>query len=182
MKVFRLLTLVALCLLFAGNVFAAQHMQAQQNPQLYAGGKLGLMMLDESGTDTDDAINLGGVVGATVNQSNIGSLALEAELTFTVIDGDISFGPISADWDATTLAGYGVYRSNGPLYFKGKLGLAFWDASASGFGSDDGIDLSLGLGGGYRMNDKTALELEYTMFDSDPVDLDFLSIGFVVNF
>jgi len=174
MKVFRLLTLVALCLLFAGNVFAAQHMQAQQKPQLYAGGKLGLMMLDVS--NSDDAINLGGVLGATINQSEIGSLALEGELTFTVVDGEIAD---VVDWSVTTLAGYGVYRSNGPLYFKGKLGLAYWDADVDGFYSLDDIDLSLGLGGGYRVSDKTAFELEYTIIESD---IDFLSLGFVVNF
>ena len=46
-------------------------------------------------------------------------------------------------------------------------------------GSRDDIDLSLGIGGGLKISDKAALELEYTIIESD---LDFLSVGFKMNF
>ncbi len=173
MKLFRIIAVLSILLFAVVNAQAASAQGVKPTP--YIGGKLGLMMVDGSGFD--DAINAGALVGMTLNQVQAGSLAVEAELTLTLVDGEISGGP---DWDVTTLAGYGVYRSNGPIYFKGKAGLVYWDFDLDGFrGSSDDIDLSIGIGGGLKISDKAALELEYTIIESD---LDFLSVGFKINF
>ncbi len=173
MKFVRFTFVVSMLFFMASNVSAATTQAKKAQP--YIGGKLGLMMPDASGVD--DAVNLGILVGMTLNEVQAGSIAVEGELTTTVIDGDTGGG----DWDVTTLAGYGVFRSNGPLYFKGKAGLVYWDANfdfGPFSGSDDDINISFGVGGGYKISDKTALELEYTILDSD---LDFLSIGFKMS-
>lgn len=174
MKHFRIV-LVVLALLFAVNAQAAE-------PKPYMGAKIGQMMPDGGGFD--DATNIGVVLGMTLNQVQAGSISLEGELTFSVADGDIDLFGASGDWDIMTLAGYGVFRSNGPLYFKGKAGLLYEDVSVDAPGllggySDDDIGLSIGVGGGYKLSDKASLELEYTIIESD---VDFLSIGMNVNF
>jgi len=174
MKFVRFTFVVSMLVFMATNVSAATTQAKKAQP--YIGGKLGLMMPDASGVD--DAVNLGILVGMTLNEVSAGSISVEGELTTTIVDGDTGGG----DWDVTTLAGYGVFRSSGPLYFKGKAGLVYWDASidAGPFGtySDDDIDISFGVGGGFKISDKTALELEYTIIESD---LDFLSLGFKMS-
>ena len=173
MKFTRVAVIFAVFLALVVNAQAASTKVAKPAP--YIGGKLGLMMVDGSGFD--DAINAGILVGIPINQVEVGSFAAEAELTLTLVDGEL---PGGSDWDILTLAGYGVYRSKGPIYFKGKAGLVMWDFNRSGFGgSYDEIDLSVGIGGGMKLNAKTALELEYTVIESD---IDFLSFGFKMNF
>ncbi len=174
MKVLRFVAVCSVLMCMAVNVSAATT-QAQAQP--YMGGKLGLMMADGSGFD--DALNAGVVAGMVLNQVQAGSIAVEGEMTLTLVDGET---PGGTDWDILTLAGYGVYRSNGPLYFKGKAGLVYWDLDYDvGFlgGSTDDIDLSIGFGGGYKVSDNAALELEYTIIESD---IGFLSLGFNLNF
>ena len=173
MKSIRVVIVFLTLFFVTGNVLAAT---AQNGAQPYIGGKLGLMMPDGSGLD--DALNIGVVLGMKLNEVEVGSIAVEGELTTTIVDGDIRGG---GDWNVTTLAGYGVYRSNGQFFFKGKLGLVYWDADVDGVGGGgaDDIDLSFGIGGGYKISEKASLELEYTILESD---LDFLSLGFIVNF
>jgi len=169
MKVIRYSVVLVMFVLLAVNVQAAQ-------PKTYAGVKIGQMMIDAGGYD--DATNVGLVFGATLNEVQAGSLSIEGELTFSLVEGDVSFFGFDGDWDVLTLAGYGVYRSNGQLYFKGKAGLLYEDVSVNVSGlpgvSGDDIGLSFGIGGGYKLNEKMNLELEYTIIESD---LDFLSVG-----
>lgn len=186
----KALVAAALLGLAAGNAAYAQN-------QPYFGVKGGLMMPDGSGFD--DAINIGGLVGMKIQDLNLasgikGSIAVEGELTLSVIEGDISGG---GEWDVMTLAGYGVYRSqplNGNMYVKGKAGLAYQDVNVDipatqecivFFGtpicttvpgssaSSDDISLSLGVGLGFKMGARNNLEIEYTILD----DVDFLSVG-----
>lgn len=186
----KVLAAAALLGLAAGNVAYAQN-------QPYFGVKGGLMMPDLSGAD--DAINIGGLVGIKIQDlpasSGLrGSLAVEGELTMSVIEGDVGS---DGEWDILTLAGYGVYRSqplNGSMYFKGKVGLAYQDISSdipasqqcyTFFGtttcmtvpgysySQDDIGISFGVGLGFKMGPRNNLEVEYTVLD----DVDFLSVG-----
>lgn len=169
MKLFRFLIVLTLFLFVAVNVQAA-------GAKPYVGGKIGLMKPDGGGAD--DAVNVGVLLGLELHEIPAGSVAIEGELTTTVISGDIGS---NGEWDVTTLAGYGVFRTAGTAFFKGKLGLVYWDADVDGLGggSDDDIDLSFGIGGGYKVSDKASLELEYTIIESD---LDFLSVGFTMSF
>ncbi len=144
---------------------------------LYYGAKVGMMMNDVPGFG--DAINIGGIVGLPITRLAQGSISFEGELTTTVVRGDVGYFGINGHWDVTTLAGYGVFTTDGPMYFKAKAGFLVEDASVTinGLstygGSDSGV--SLGIGGGMKLSGGHRIEIEYTIIDSD---VNFLSIGY----
>ncbi len=102
---------------------------------------------------------------------------IEGEYTDTVSEGDATFGGIHGEWEIETYAIYGVFRTRGTLFFKGKIGYLHEDVSSTvgGFGatgSDSG--LSLGIGAGLRIGHHGSIELEYTIIEED---VDYLSVG-----
>ncbi|HKQ31394.1 MAG TPA: outer membrane beta-barrel protein [Burkholderiales bacterium] len=159
--------------LFAiGLVAAATCMPAHAEVGPYFGAKGGFMDIDAGGHDK--ALAGGGVIGYRFFDDQRGSGALEAEATLTVKDGDIDGG---GDWEATTIGFYFAYRSIGELYFKGKAGFVDQDIDGTGGASDD-TTFSFGFGGGWQIDRKSALEVEYTSYD----DLAFISVGFITRF
>lgn len=161
-----------------GALWTANAQAANNNilDHLYYGAKVGLMMPDIPGWG--DAVNIGGVVGAPVTHLAQGSISVEGELTTSVIKGDANYFGFTGHWGITTLAGYGVFRTDGPMYFKAKAGYLFEDVNvsiggATGYGSDSGV--TFGVGGGMRLSGGHTLEIEYTIIDSD---VNFLSLGY----
>lgn len=146
----------------------------------YIGAKVGIMDADDvGGASFDSATNGGILVGYDFGSGDMG-MAIEAEFTTTVSDGDISYLGASGDWDVDTFAVYGALRYGQDFYFKAKLGYLNEDVSISGAGgsvSGDDSGLSVGLGGGYKFSDTMAIEAEWTLIEED---IDFLSLG--VNF
>lgn len=144
--------------------------------QPYFGVKTGLMMPDVAGWG--DALNIGALVGAPVARLPQGTISAEGEFTTTLSKGDVNYFGVTGNWDVTTLAGYGVFRTHGPIYLKAKAGLLYENvgASVSGFsatGSDTG--LSFGIGGGMRLQGGQSLEVEYTIIESN---INLLSVGY----
>ena len=160
----------------------------------YIGAKGGQMSPDQS--NISSAINAGILIGYHLPNNNFGSFAVEAEYTTTSSSADyetINVGEtIRGDVEFETTALYGVYRSMGDFYFKGKLGVfnnkiyaeeqtivglsvtsTTWSRSESGF--------SWGLGAGWKLGNSSSLELEYTKLDDD-TEIDYMSIGFIYNF
>ncbi len=137
---------------------------------MYAGAKAGFMLADTENQDT--ALNLGGVFGMTLADlgPKTGTLSAEGELSFTLIDGD---RPGGGDWDVNTLGAYAVYRSAGDMHLKAKAGLLWVDTN---YGNSV-TELSVGVGGGWRISKDMTLEVEYTTIDDN---IDMFSIG--VNF
>lgn len=151
-----------------------------QAAEPYFGVKAGLMMPDPSGMD--DALNIGGVIGVPVSELRrqgpgiAGTIAIEGELTVTLVEGDVDGG---GDWDVWTLGGFGVYRSpaSNNLYFKGKAGIVHTDVDASVgrfSATDSDTELALGVGLGIKLGGRSNLEFELTLLD----DIDFLSVGY----
>ena len=147
----------------------------------YLGAKVGLMDPDISGLD--EATNVGLVAGYSFadNGSNM-RWGVEAEFTTTTSDGDVRVGGLNGDWDVDTQALYGVLTIGDTLYGKLRLGYLREDVSVSlaGFsadGNDDGV--SGGVGAGWRVNDRFALEAEYTFVEQD---IDFYSLGVTFAF
>ena len=144
--------------------------------QFYVGIKGGLMRPDAGGYD--DAGNAAVLLGLEFLDLDIGSIAVEGEYTDTISEGDATFGGIHGEWDIEAYAIYGVFRTQGTLFFKGKIGYLHEKVSSTvgGFGatgSDSG--LSLGIGGGLRIGHFGSIELEYTIIEKD---VGFLSLGF----
>jgi outer membrane immunogenic protein len=139
------------------------------------------MMPDVSGLD--DALNVGILFGGYImEETSFGSIAIEGEITTSISDGDVSINGERGDWDIDVIAIYAAYRSQRTIYFKGKIGLLYEDAKVktpSRSASNDDIGLSLGIGGGWRIMDRSSLELEYTFIEDD---INFFSLAFVRTF
>ncbi len=96
------------------------------------------------------------------------AFAIEAELTTTLFPGETALSDV--EWDMTTLALYGVYRSSAKVYFKLKAGalheqVTFNAAGVNLQNKENGV--SAGLGMGYRVDNQTRVEVEYTIVDED---------------
>ena len=134
------------------------------------GVKGGLMMNDVSGFDS--AMNAGVVVGYPINDA----VTVEGEFTTSLSDGGTDISGVN--WSVQTLAVYGVFKSKGDTYFKGKLGYLNESVSIdTGYGFSVGGDdsgLSYGIGGGMKLG-SGSLEVEYTIIEAD---VNFLSIGY----
>lgn len=169
----------------ASPVFAQQGAELRINPPadpLYFGLKAGAMDVD----DTEDAANNVGVVaGYKLHEDERGAFFAEGEYTRTFSDGDVDVtAGGSGDYDVETLSAYAGFRSAGQIFWKAKAGVSWWDyavdgAPTRGPSEDDDISLSFGAGAGWRLNEKTGLEAEYTFIDSD---INFLSIGIFTTF
>lgn len=175
------LRVTALTLMISlGALCATSAQAAGTSPldHLYYGVKAGFMIPDIG--IMGNAINVGGFVGAPITRVAQGTFSGEVEATTSVIKGDINYLGVSGHWGVTTLAGYGVFRTNGPIYFKAKAGYLFENGTFSIAGSpytyggsDSGA--SFGVGGGMHLGGGHSIELEYTIIDSD---INFLSVGY----
>lgn len=117
----------------------------------------------------DDAINAGVRLGHEFAGIGIGDIAIEGSYTTSVSDGDL---PGGGKWSMDTLSGFGVFRSAGPVYLKGRAGITYWDMDAAG-ASSDGADFSWGLGVGFSFG-LGQLEFEYSRIQED---VDFFGIA-----
>jgi len=149
-----------------GLVLASNSLQAQETQ---IGVKAGKMVAGLSGYDFSDATNIGFVFSGR---------SFEAEFTTTTTDGETE-GFFDATWNVTTLAAYGVYRSDSSPYFKLKGGLLYEDVTIdTSFVSvsENDIGLSLGAGIGWNMDSGNKLELEMTMVEAD---INYISLSFL---
>ena len=179
---------VAMILALAASLTAVG--TAQAAGKIYVGGKASYVDADVSGFDP--ALNLGFYGGYNLlgKDSHFaadlkgGSLAVEGDVSLTVVDGDAgAFG----DWDMTSIAAYAAYRH--PLteyfYLKGKLGLVRYEIDTSvapsaliagSLGTE--TKLAAGIGAGWKVG-PGSLEAELTTYESDVM---LLSVGFHMNF
>lgn len=142
--------------------------QAAAPASMHFGIKGGLMVIDVSDVDISHPFNLGVVVGGSWDNG----LGIEAELTSTFFKGELKL--TEDDVTMTTLAAYGVYRSPGALYVKGKTGLLIEDIKI-GSASESNARISSGIGIGMRFSGGQRLEAEFTVIEGD---VNVFSIGF----
>ena len=172
MKTKSLILSLSLVMSFAAPAMAAD------NP-LYLGLKGGKMMVDVS--EFDDTSTAGIVLGYKLLDKQGGSLAIEGEYTNSST-ADINVLNVTGQWDIDTWAVYAAYRTPGNLYLKAKAGVLHEKINASSVGASiSGSDtgLSAGIGAGWRVGKKAALEFEYTVIEQD---VNFVSLGVIINF
>jgi hypothetical protein len=150
--------------------------RAQDEDRGLYGGVKGQGLFSDAGPDLRVVWGLGGVVGYEFAQR----FALEAEATTPIQKGDVDPGGLGGEWDATTAALWGVWRSQGIAYFKGRLGWAWRDVDIDPdtdgeSGEADGAAASFGFG--FEITRRTRLEWDFTWLDSD-----YYSTGFTVLF
>lgn len=160
-----LITVLASALLSSAALAEDKASTGFSASSLYYGGKAGFMKPD--GKNNDSAINIAGVVGAPIQRY----LSWEAELGLTVNDGEVG---ADDDWDLFSAAGYAVFRTEGKVGVKAKMGVAYWDDP-----NDSDLSLSAGVGAGIRLGRKGILDVEYTQINDN---VDFISVGYLYNF
>lgn len=146
-------------LLVSAGLFSPMAM-AQSSDPLMIGGKAGLMK--PHGSENDSGITIGATIGRHVE----GNFHWEADLNLGLIDGEIGR---NRDWSINSVAGYGVFRTNGKVHFKAKAGVAYWDDDF-----DDDINLSMGVGIGVQLG-RGVLDVEYTQVNDY---VDYITVGY----
>lgn len=120
-------------------------------------------MLSLDGDDSA-ALNAGIVYGMDF----LGMVGAEFDLSTSIVDGEA--GPF--DYSATQLGGYATLTTPGPIYFKGKAGLAYNDIEVGNFSESDSAP-AYGIGMGFF-----GFELEYTRTEWEDIDVDMISLSF----
>ena len=137
---------------------------AQVTNGLMFGGMVGFTKPHGSENDT------GVTIGARLGKQIQGNFSWEADLNLGIIDGKIG---ANQDWSINSVAGYGVYRTDGDIHLKAKLGVAYWDDDF-----DHDTSLSAGIGIGFRMG-RGILDVEYTQVNDY---VDYITVGYSMPF
>jgi len=121
-------------------------------------------------------------VGLPLIRIGRGVLTTEAELSYSISSPSKN----GIDFTATTFAGYltYIYDIAPRFYIKPRVGAVYKSYSIDGgiWGKDtnSGYGLAYGIGGGFRLIDKTDLYIDYTMLDGS--DLTHLTVGIQYQF
>ncbi|HKB81986.1 MAG TPA: outer membrane beta-barrel protein [Burkholderiales bacterium] len=137
---------------------------AQSTTGLMFGGTVGFTK--PHGSDNDSGTTIGGRFGKQIQ----GNVSWEADVNLGVTDGAIG---TNRDWNINSVAVYGVYRTDGDIHLKAKLGVAYWDDDF-----DHDTSLSAGIGVGFRMG-RGILDVEYTQINSY---VDYVTVGYTLPF
>ena len=133
------------------------------------GIKTGAIDVDLSGFDVDTPI---GIVFGRAN----GNLGMDFEFNYAKATlSRLSYPSYNSQKTSETfnsIALYGVFRSEGEVYFKAKGGLL-----GERVGSESDAGISVGAGIGVRSK-KMKFETEYTVLDADA---NFISVGIYLN-
>lgn len=156
---------LATALVVAGALATPAAAMAQSASQgLYFGGTAGIMK--PHGSDNDNGLTIGGRVGKYLQNG----FAAEADLNLGVVDGEIGN---NNDYNIHSVAAYGVWRSQGDIHFKGKLGLGYWDDDF-----DNDFNLTYGVGVGFVMGNGT-MDIEWTQINDY---VDYITVGYTLPF
>ena len=142
----------------------------------YFGIKGGPMTIGRDIPFNNDGVMLGALIGYDFPDNGF---AIEGEFNTTVNKASSQDSRYS-DLGVTTLAAYGVFRSPGRLFFKGKMGVAYEYLTASFTGAfpldvdGAGMSISFGIGGGVRITERLIAEIEYTLIEED---IGYASLG-----
>lgn len=137
---------------------------AQSTTGLIFGGTVGFTK--PHGSNNDSGMTIGGRLGKPIQ----GNFSWEADLNLGIVDGEIG---ANHDYNINSAAAYGVYRTDGDIHLKAKLGVAYWDDDF-----DHDTSLSAGIGIGFRMG-RGILDVEYTQINSY---VDYITVGYSLPF
>jgi hypothetical protein len=137
---------------------------AQSTKGLVFGGTVGF--IKPHGSNSDSGLTIGGRLGQPIQ----GGVSWEADANLGVSDGQYG---TDRSYSINSIAGYGVYRTDGDIHLKAKLGVAYWDDDL-----DHDTSLSAGIGLGIRVG-RGILDIEYTQINSY---VDYVTVGFTMPF
>jgi len=162
---------------------------AAQQSRLYAGASAGLTNGGGCGgfagagllscDDQDTGLKVFGGMAFTRN--------LAAEIGWVdlgTLDATGPGGTARISVDGFQVAGLGIWPLTSDFGVFGKVGLYFWDASASGPGAlgGNGTDLMFGGGAMWSITPRFALRGEWERFNTDNEDINLFSVGAQYSF
>lgn len=187
-------TLVAAALALSGALAAAQ-----ASAQGFVGGSIGQ-------SDIDDEIASGLITSGTVDgkdtawkifggymfNRHFGLEAAYVNLGEVTYSGSFFGSPVTGGKVEVTgfnISALGSYPVNEQFSVFGKIGLFLWDAEASDTtggvpfsATDDGVDLSFGIGVGYYFTRNLGVRAEWEFFETSNADANLISIGLLWRF
>lgn len=141
--------------------------------ELLIGAKAGLVDYDVSGSDP--GVNGSVKLGYEVFDLIAADIAVEAELSTSLTDGEIPVMGTSFDASLDTMGVYASLITAGPVYFIGRVGYVDAEIDIGGVSFDDsGTSMGVGLGfstAGLRW------EVEYTTYEVENVDVNYITLG-----
>ena len=147
----------------------------------YIGASIGQTDVDVPGFEDARSIAISG--GYKVNKN----FSLEASY-IDLGESEDNIDPVwTVEIDGFNFSAVGIIPANKQVDLFAKVGIYMWDVSISesGFGefySEDGTDLSFGLGVSVNLTEQFGLVFEYQKFDVDDEDLSNISLGAKVYF
>lgn len=173
--------LLIISVTFSSTLFAAD------GADIYLGASYNAVSIDFANASVDDTEGLGLVFGIDFGEN----WAFETEyINSGKADMDYHVGAIeSAKIQVQSLGVYGVFKTSGKIYFKGRAGIAanrvdITDIKCSSSFCinslfDDGAGLAISAGGGILITETMKLEAEYKLINSD---IDIFGLGFIYAF
>jgi len=151
----------------------------------YAGGYIGASIgrTDVDVTTFDDGTSIALVGGYRVNEN----LAVEGSY-INLGDSDDGIAPVwTIEADGLNFSVVGIAPVNPKMDVFAKAGMFMWDLTVdeAGFGqfySNDGTDLSIGIGAYVNLENQIGLIFEYQKFDVDDEDFSNISFGARINY
>ena len=161
-------------LFFAALTLLGGMYASTASAEFVIGAKLGAVQIDTSGAaDYDYGVQGSVQLGYEFLNLGLADIALEGELTTSITDAEDSNGLIGdTSFDSTGL--YASIRTAGPIYVIGRLGYVNGEISTpTGSVDDSSVSKGIGIGfsGGLRF------EIEYTTYEVENVDVEFISLG-----
>ena len=185
----KILTVLAAISLLAA--FASSHAAG------YVGVSFGSTSPDDDDFDDSNGYRL--TVGYNANEN----VSIEASITnLGEFDADddliaileffsgVAIDDVSVEVDGIEFALIGRAPLSDTVAIFGRAGLFMWDAKVEvetvAFGSDseteDGSDPFFGAGLSFDVSPQAALRVEYTQYEADDVDIDFIGAGLDIRF
>jgi hypothetical protein len=137
---------------------------AQSMKGLMFGGMVGFAK--PHGSDSSSGVTIGGRLGQNIQ----GNVSWEADVNLGVSDGEIG---TDHSYSINSGAVYGVFRTEGDIHLKAKLGVGYWDDDF-----DHDTSLTAGIGIGLRIG-RGILDVEYTQINSY---VDYITVGYTLPF
>jgi OOP family OmpA-OmpF porin len=163
----------------------------------YVGISFGATSPDEDGFDDSDGYKLTAGYNANENVSieasltNLGEFDADDDLIAALefLSG-IAIDGASVEVDGIEFAVVGHAPLSDTISIFGRAGIFMWDAEVKvdtvSFGSDsetdDGSDAFFGGGLRFDVGSQAALRVEYTLYDADDADIDFIGAGLDIRF
>jgi len=154
---------IVMAFVLIGATFSSAAM-AQSTKGLVFGGMVGFVK--PHGSDSESGLTIGARLGQPIQ----GGVSWEADANLGVSDGQYG---TDHSYSINSIAGYGVYRTDGDIHLKAKLGVAYWDDDL-----DHDTSLSAGIGLGFRIG-RGVLDVEYTQINSY---VDYFTVSYNLPF